>query len=183
VFDFGVDQENDGLRISIPMSCMQCDEPPCLDVCPSKATYVRPDGIVGIDTDLCIGCGYCIVGCPYNTRSIIEDDTSVPGGDMVEKNGLKSFLGTCTKCDFCADKVDAGIEQGLIPGLDSDASPSCVNMCTANALHFGDLEDPESKVSKLIESENVECLHPEIGTNPSLYYIIPEGYTLTKNKK
>jgi phenylacetyl-CoA:acceptor oxidoreductase subunit 1 len=183
VFDFGQDQIKDEIRISLPMSCMQCEAAPCLDVCPTKATYQRNDGIVDIDPDLCIGCGYCIVGCPYNTRSIIQEEISGEDDDLIADNGIDSFLGTCTKCNFCVEKVDSGIKQGLSPGIDQEATPSCVNMCSSKALYFGDLQDPDSNVSKLVKEENVECLHPEVGTKPSLYYVVPEDYTLNDSKE
>ncbi len=183
VFDFGIDHVKDEIRISLPMSCMQCENAPCLEVCPTKATYQRPDGIVDIDPDLCTGCGYCIVGCPYNTRSIVELDDNNPIDEKVNDEDLQSFLGTCTKCNFCVVKVDAGLQQGLMPGIDIEATPSCVNMCSSKALHFGDLENPNSNISKMVREENVECLHPEVGTAPSLWYILPEDYTLKNNMK
>lgn len=182
VFDFGVNKDTGGVRISLPMSCMQCAEPPCLDVCPTTATYQRSDGIVSIDNDMCIGCGYCIVGCPYNARSIIHSNDHLYKNEAVENSPVDSILGICTKCDFCADKIDKGVKQGARPGYDPEATPSCVNSCTANALHFGDLLDPESKVSRLIAEENIECLHDEAGTEPSLFYILPEGYSFSRNK-
>lgn len=175
VFDFGPVDDAGGIRISFPMSCMQCENPPCLNVCPTTATYQRSDGIVGIDNELCIGCGYCIVGCPYNARSIIEEESS-------NDPGVESFLGICTKCDFCVTKVDDGLERGLRPGIDPEATPSCVNSCTTNALHFGDLNDPESEVSRLVRDEKAERLHEDMGTESSVYYILPEGYTLSSKE-
>ena len=80
-------------------------------------------------------------------------------------------MGTTEKCNFCHERIDAGMAKGLKPGIDRDATPACVNICQARALTFGDLDDPNSDVSKLIREKNGFQLHPEYGTDPSVFYV------------
>ena len=105
-------------RAFVPVGCMHCDDPPCMHVCPTTATRKRADGIVTVDYDLCIGCAYCAVACPYEARYKVN--------------------GIATKCTFCVERIDAGTAKGLKPGVDPEATPACVNSCIANALHFCD---------------------------------------------
>lgn len=161
-------------RTFLPMGCMHCSEPPCLDVCPTTATYRRPDGIVGINYDICIGCGYCVVACPYLARTLIMENTPYfPDGFTPPEKHLADpgRIGVATKCNFCLPRVDAGLAQGLKPGVDFEATPACVGACIANALHFGDLEDPNSNVSKLIRENRTTRIGEELGTDPGVHYI------------
>jgi phenylacetyl-CoA:acceptor oxidoreductase subunit 1 len=168
------DKTASGKRLFIPMSCMHCENPPCVEVCPSKATKRRSDGIVYIDYDHCLGCGACVVACPYNARSI-ADACSVSYEVAESQAGTMplgtDLIGICTKCNFCMDRVDRGLAQGLRPGIDFEATPMCVNYCISEALNFGDLEDPTSEVSKMISQNKVTRLREDLGTNPSVYYI------------
>lgn len=167
---------SDGLqeRFFITMNCMHCDSPPCLDACPTGATYRRPDGIIEIRTDLCIGCGACIVACPYRARSICNEDV-MPRTELLDgssKEGLSADrIGTCTKCNFCSRIIDAGLKEGLKPGEDAEATPLCVRFCIADALYFGDLEDEDSIVSKLIRENKTARLLEEMDTGPNIFYI------------
>jgi phenylacetyl-CoA:acceptor oxidoreductase subunit 1 len=157
------------------MGCMHCQEPPCLDVCPSGATYRRPDGIIDINHELCVGCGACIVACPYKARTITFEDKILPLEGNKEKNtsGKKvDKIGVCSKCDFCLARLDKGLELGLKPGQDPEATPMCVRFCVAEALVFGDLDDPESEVSRLIRENKMSRLNEELQTDPSVYYIV-----------
>ena len=138
-------------RVFMPTGCMHCDDPPCMTVCPSTATRKRADGIVTVDPDLCIGCAYCAVACPYEARHKID--------------------GIATKCTFCVERIDYGTANGLIPGIDPDATPACVNSCIAGALHFGDAEDAQSNVSQLLAENQHFRLHEELGTGPGFYYL------------
>ena len=159
----------------LTIGCMHCDEPPCLDVCPSGATYRRPDGIVDINQELCIGCGACILACPYKSRSItLEDKISLDEDIGQENQGPKNSdrIGVCTKCDFCLSRLEAGLKQGLNPGQDFEATPMCVRFCIAEALHFGDLDDPKSEVSNLIRENKTRRLNEELQTDPSVFYIL-----------
>ncbi len=169
----GAAKGGDGKRLFLTIGCMHCNNPPCLDVCPSKATFRRPDGIVDIDYDQCIGCGYCIVACPYKARSLATSDLiSLDGGGTSEKLKTKSDrIGVCTKCDFCLERLEAGLVKGLKPGIHPEATPACVNYCVTEALHFGDLGDPESLVSQLISENKHVRLGEELSTDPSVYYI------------
>jgi phenylacetyl-CoA:acceptor oxidoreductase subunit 1 len=164
---------------TIPVRCNQCKDAPCVEVCPAEATNTRPDGIVYVDNDICVGCRYCIIACPYQNRTFLSRDKDAgyfPGYERTrfEKAGRKIYphtVGTTEKCDFCMERIDAGLAKGLVPGKDREATPACVNTCQARALTFGDLDDPESEISKLIKEKNAFQLHPEYGTDPSVYYI------------
>ncbi len=129
-------------RSFLPRLCNHCSKPQCVDVCPTGATWKRAeDGIVVVDPDVCIGCKYCIQACPYDARFI------------------NPVTGTADKCDFCLHRVAQALE------------PSCVNTCIGRARIFGDLNDPDSEISKMIASNPVTVLRPEMGTEPNVFYI------------
>jgi phenylacetyl-CoA:acceptor oxidoreductase 27-kDa subunit len=151
VLDLEIGEYPSVKRAFVPVGCMHCDDPPCLDVCPSTATRKRADGIVTIDESLCIGCAYCAVACPYEAR--------------YKSNGV------ATKCTFCVERIDAGTAKGLTPGVDPEATPACVNSCIAGALHFGDVEDPASNVSQLLAEHQHFRLNEAVGTGPRFYYL------------
>jgi phenylacetyl-CoA:acceptor oxidoreductase 27-kDa subunit len=151
VLDLEIGEYPSVKRAFVPVGCMHCDDPPCLDVCPSTATRKRADGIVTIDESLCIGCAYCAVACPYEAR--------------YKANGV------ATKCTFCVERIDAGTAKGLTPGVDPEATPACVNSCIAGALHFGDVEDPASNVSQLLAENQHFRLNEAVGTGPRFYYL------------
>jgi phenylacetyl-CoA:acceptor oxidoreductase subunit 1 len=162
-----------------PVRCNQCKEAPCVEVCPTNASYKREDGIVAIDSNKCFGCRYCVIACPYQNRTYVSRKRAVnyfPGYPLTrfEKKGRELYphqVGTTEKCNFCMERIDAGLAKGLKPGIDREATPACVNICQPRALTFGDLDDPNSNVSKLIRERNGFVLHPEYGTEPSVYYI------------
>ncbi len=160
-------------RTFVPVGCQHCADPPCMHVCPSTATRQRPDGIVTIDYDLCIGCAYCDVACPYQARFLADAPHFAYGPAM--QNEAARFddrrIGVAQKCTFCSDRIDYGLEHGLTPGLDPRATPACVNACIADALVFGDIEDPSSNVSKLLREQRHFRMHVEVGTEPSFYYL------------
>lgn len=141
-------------RYFLPRLCNHCCEPPCVKVCPTKASYIRPeDDTVQIKEDRCIGCRLCISGCPYNSRFLHPDERITH------------------KCTFCIHRVD----EGLVP--------ACVNTCQANARIFGDLNDPDSEVSKLVATEPVMTLKSELGTEPRVFYIAPDRETMGRLKE
>ena len=164
VIDCGVGSPPERKRICLPLSCMHCDSPPCLEVCPTGATFQRPDGVIEINHRRCVGCGYCIVSCPYMARVIIFQKG--PDGQASE------LMGVSSKCDFCIHRVEAGLKQGLRPGIDRDASPLCVISCSSGALSFGDWDDPGSQVSRLIGDGRTVALQEELKTGPSVRYIV-----------
>jgi len=172
-------------RVFVPVGCQHCADPPCMHVCPSTATGQRDDGIVTIDYDLCIGCGYCIVACPYQARDKIDKARFAYGNqptEIEEHRFEEKTIGVAQKCTFCSDRIDAGLEQGLTPGVDPEATPACVNSCVADALSFGDIEDENSNVSRLLEENPWFQMHAELGTEPGFYYLwdkeIPEAEDL-----
>jgi len=154
-------------------------EAPCVKVCPTEATQQREDGIVWIDQDKCVGCRYCVIACPYQNRTFLSKDKDrgyFPGYELTgfEKRGKKLYphtVGTTEKCNFCMERIDAGLAKGLKPGVDREATPACVNACQARALVFGDLDDPDSEVRRLIREKAAFQLHPEYDTDPSIYYV------------
>jgi phenylacetyl-CoA:acceptor oxidoreductase 27-kDa subunit len=164
---------------TVPVRCNQCKEAPCVEVCPAEATKKREDGIVFVDNNKCVGCRYCVIVCPYQNRTFFSKDKDpgfFPGHQRTrfEKAGRKLYphvAGTTEKCNFCMERIDAGLAKGLKPGIDREATPACVNTCQARALTFGDLDDPNSEVSALIRERGGFQLHPEYGTEPSVYYI------------
>ncbi len=174
VADCEVGQYPDVRRVFLPMQCMHCAEPPCVPVCPTGASQQREDGIVWVDYWSCIGCGYCAMACPYRARHLIhEANWYFPGGPTPAEHATAQpeRSGVMTKCTFCVHRVDEGLAKGLKPGVDAEATPMCAVACIANAIVFGDLDDPESQVSRLIKERSAARLMPELGTDPSVYYL------------
>jgi Fe-S-cluster-containing dehydrogenase component len=147
----------------LPMPCMHCQDPPCVKVCPTGASHQRKEGIVLIETEKCIGCKYCVLACPYESRQFLRRiGPFYPGGsytpfEMLKQNGFEK--GTVVKCNFCIDRLARG------------QLPACVETCPSQARHFGDLDDPTSEVSRLIVDHGGKPLREELGTKPSVYYI------------
>ncbi len=124
-----------------PSQCMQCDDPSCVAACPVGATYKQADGLVVIDPEKCIGCGNCVTACPYTARY---------------RDPVKHIV---DKCDFCMDR------------LKQEKEPACVVTCPTKTRVFGDLNDPEARVAKMVrEEELVQISAPHINTRPSIYY-------------
>ena len=173
VLDMEFGEYPDVQRAFVPTGCQHCDDPPCLDVCPTTATRKRDDGIVTIDYDLCIGCSYCSAACPYQARYKTQRATFAYG-TATESEALRhdeARLAVATKCTFCVDRIDAGLERGETPGVDAAATPACVNSCIAQALAFGDIEDPTSNVSQLLAANQHFRMHEELGTGPGFFYL------------
>jgi tetrathionate reductase subunit B len=122
--------------------CNHCDSPPCVDVCPSGATFAAPDGVVRVDSGLCIGCGFCVGACPYDARFLDARTKKV------------------NKCDFCSPRIARG------------ESPACVATCTAHAKHFGDLEDPKSDVHRMVFLEGARRMESkDVAIGPNVFYL------------
>ena len=134
--------------VHFPKSCLHCEDPPCVPVCPTGASYKRAeDGIVLVDYDKCIGCKYCSWACPYGAR---EDDP--------ERKVM-------TKCTLCVDRIyDTALPE-------SERKPACVMACPTNARLFGDIHDPDSVVSQAIRDNAGYALMPEWGTHPANHYL------------
>ena len=180
IYDYEVGTYPNVSRHFLPTPCMHCESPVCVDVCPTGASTQREDGIVYIDYSKCVGCCYCIISCPYQSREIHTKERQyyAVGANLHEKmpDELRSEhkrheVGVVSKCTFCMDRVDAGIAKGLKPGVDPEATPMCVVTCPLIARYFGDINDPESEVSYLITTRRGTQLHPEHGTDPSVYYL------------
>lgn len=162
-------------RRFLPVQCMNCDNPPCTQVCPVGATYKRADGIVAMDYDRCVGCRYCMTACPYAARvfnwgrPVIPEERKTPNelwqltgaGPRVRKSDTpQRRVGVVEKCTFCMHRVQEGY------------SPACVVACPTRARHFGNINDPESEVAKLVKSGRCYKLGEELGTKPKVYYIM-----------
>lgn len=128
-------------RHFLPRLCNHCEKAPCVQVCPVQATYRREDGVVVIDEKRCIGCGYCITACPYHAR-YLHPQTKV-----------------ADKCNFCQHRLEQGLE------------PACVKNCMGKARIFGDLNDPSSRISRVLGANPAQTLLPDLGTEPKVYYI------------
>jgi molybdopterin-containing oxidoreductase family iron-sulfur binding subunit len=156
-----------------PRPCMQCENPPCTQVCPVGATFKRPDGIVEIDYNVCIGCRYCINACPYSARTFDSGfyyTKDTPEEQPYEKQANFEYgkrwnraqgspIGNARKCTFCLHRLEAGM------------LPACTTTCIGGATYFGDANLPDSLVSELVASPNVMRLKEELGTNPKVYYL------------
>ena len=157
--------------------CLHCQIAPCVEVCPVKATYHRNDGLVVMDYGRCIGCRYCEVACPYDARKFnwqARDDVNeyIPTWGIAEVD--RRPRGVVEKCTFCIHRIDHGIQNGFIHGIDREATPACVNICPVEARIFGNLNDPESPINKVINDNPVFRLRDELGTEASVYYIPPK---------
>ena len=167
-----------GKEFFLSRPCMHCQEAPCVHVCPVKATYKRADGIVAMDYSRCIGCRYCQVACPYEARVFnwkepIERSPQSPNFGLQEVPNRPR--GVVEKCTFCSHRIDPGLERGLVPGVDPQATPACVVACPTKARIFGDLNNPESPISvALAAAQTTLRLREGLSTEPRVYYIPPQ---------
>jgi Fe-S-cluster-containing dehydrogenase component len=176
-----LDKTETGTVFHMTRPCLHCQDAPCVAVCPVGATFVRDDGIVMMDYARCIGCRYCQVACPYGARSFNWTTRSDPSGYQADWGAAETPLrprGVVEKCTFCVHRIDRGLAQGLVPGVDRPATPACVNICPVQARLFGDLYDPHSPISKAIAENPTFRLREDLGTEPKVYYIPPEGMSI-----
>jgi Fe-S-cluster-containing dehydrogenase component len=171
------DKTSGGASFFLSRPCLHCQNAPCVEVCPVKATYHREDGLVVMDYDRCIGCRYCQVACPYDARRFnwqerTDENPYVPawGDPEVERRPR----GVVEKCTFCIQRIDKALENGLMPGEDRDATPACVNICPVGARTFGNLKDANSRIAQTIAANPTLRLRDELGTEASVYYIPPK---------
>jgi molybdopterin-containing oxidoreductase family iron-sulfur binding subunit len=141
--------------------CNHCDNPPCVRVCPTKATFRRADGIVVMDYHRCIGCRFCMAGCPFGARSLNWRDPR-PFIDVKKMNPEypTRTRGVVEKCTFCDERLAKGI------------IPACVEACKEKLLVFGDVEDANSEVRKLLRAGHALRRKPQLGTQPQVYYLV-----------
>ena len=158
-------------RFFLPKMCNHCDAPPCTESCPVEgATYKREDGTVVVDKNKCIGCGNCVGDCPYGARFLhpyiqVTNDPTPFAKKVLSVSGKKaSDLRVADKCDYCLHRLDAGIKE-----------PACVRNCAGKARYFGDINDPESPVSKLIKANKTSTWDPDLGTEPASPFIAPDS--------
>ena len=143
----------------VPLLCNHCEDPPCVKYCPTRATWKREDGIVMMDFHRCIGCRYCMAGCPYGSRSFNWKDPR----PFIKKVNLEfptRTKGVVEKCNFCEERLPRGL------------LPACVEACREKALVFGDLKEPGSEIGKTLRNRTVFQRQPELGTRPKVYYIL-----------
>ncbi|MEW6263322.1 MAG: 4Fe-4S dicluster domain-containing protein [Thermodesulfobacteriota bacterium] len=171
----------------MPRPCMQCQNAPCINVCPVKATYKDEQGITVVDYNKCLGCRYCITACPYGARTFdfaewYTDQTPELSGKVLgrekaaqgyevkpaaeygkkwpDRGGRRSPIGNARKCHFCHHRLVVGL------------LPNCVTTCISRATYFGNRHDPEALVSELLGSIRITRLKEEFGTQPSVYYLM-----------
>lgn len=144
-----------GKSHSLPMMCQHCAEPPCVDVCPTGASFKRADGIVLVDRHICIGCRYCMMACPYKARSFIHEELTDQNPDVPRGKGC---VESCTLC---------------VHRIDKDQQPACVEACSAGnhgAMLFGDLNDENSEISKRIATYATTQVRADLGLNTGVRY-------------
>lgn len=147
-----------GRTQSLPVMCQHCEEPPCVDVCPTGASFKRADGIVLVDKHICIGCRYCVMACPYKARSFIHEALTD------QKPDVPRGKGTVESCTLCVQRIDR------------DEQPACVEACSQaghKAIIFGDLNDANSEIAKRVAERATVQLRADLALNPGVRY---EGF-------
>ena len=150
--------QQSGHELSLPLMCQHCENPPCVDVCPTGASFRRADGIVLVDKHICIGCRYCMMACPYNARSFVHEDVAE------QRPHAPRGKGTVESCTLCVHRIDAG-------GI-----PACVEACGragGGALTFGDLNDPDSEIARRAAAYAAVRVRADLGLDPAVRYHIP----------
>ncbi len=146
----------------VPVACQQCEDPPCVKVCPAKATWKEEDGIVVIDYDWCIGCRYCMGACPYGARHFNWSEPVLPSEELNPKmhylGNRPRMKGVVEKCTFCIHRTRKGLY------------PACVDICPVGSRKFGNLLDPHSEIRYILEHKRVLILKNELATRPKFFY-------------
>jgi molybdopterin-containing oxidoreductase family iron-sulfur binding subunit len=160
----------------LPQLCVQCDRPPCVRVCPVHATYLSEEGIVGQVYARCIGCRYCEAACPYSAKVFNWYEPKWAGDSKKRANPDVSLRskGVVEKCTFCHHRILIARDEARAAGRelrDGDVTTACAESCPAQAITFGDLDDPLSRVSELVRSARTARLLEDLGTEPKVYYL------------
>jgi Fe-S-cluster-containing dehydrogenase component len=145
-------------RRFFPRLCNHCDNPPCMSVCPTGATHKLANGIVLVDDTLCMGCRACAMACPYDARFDVNYNDLTQGKEFYGELHHRSHP-SVDKCSFCAHRVTQGLK------------PACVETCVGYSRQFGDLNDPNDEVAKIVASGVAKPLMAHLGTRPNVYYI------------
>jgi molybdopterin-containing oxidoreductase family iron-sulfur binding subunit len=141
-----------GRSFALPMMCQHCEEPPCVDVCPTGASFKRADGIVLVDKHRCIGCRYCMMACPYKARSFVHEPLHNQNPDVPRGKG------TVESCTLCVHRIDAGKQ------------PACAEACPNKSILFGDLNDRNSEIAKKLRTVASVQVRSDLGLNPGIHY-------------
>jgi len=148
-------KKSNGHTISLPMMCQHCEKPPCVDVCPTGASFRRDDGIVLVDKHICIGCRYCMMACPYKARSFVHETITD------QKVHAPRGKGTVEACTLCVHRVDRNGAKAI---------PACVEACSEKAMVFGDLKDPSSEISKDLRARGGKQIRADLHLNTGVRY-------------
>lgn len=148
-----------GHQVSLPLMCQHCENPPCVDVCPTGASFKRVDGIVLVDKHICIGCRYCMMACPYKARSFIHEEL------LNQVEYAPRGKGTVESCTLCVHRVDEDTTNRR--------DPACVEACNAEghkAMYFGDIKDQNSEISKQLKTYSSKAIRADLQLNPGVRY-------------
>ena len=137
----------------LPMMCQHCENPPCVDVCPTGASFQRADGLALVDRHTCIGCRYCMMACPYNARSFIHENI------QIKSTAVPRGKGCVESCTLCVHRLDAG-----------GTTTACQDACKHNAISFGDLNDPNSEVSQAMAKQPTVEIRADLNLNTGVRY-------------
>ena len=151
-----LEQRSTGRKLSLPVMCQHCAEPPCVDVCPTGASFKRADGIVLVDRHSCIGCRYCMMACPYKARSFVHEEVTNQLPDVPRGKG------TVESCTLCVHRIDRG-----------EKSTACADACARaghRAIVFGDLNDPQSEIARRVREVASRALRADLQRDPGVRY-------------
>jgi molybdopterin-containing oxidoreductase family iron-sulfur binding subunit len=164
----------------VPRPCMQCDNPPCIKVCPVNATQLAEDGIIGQIYARCIGCRYCASACPYSVKYFNYYEPEWPETMKARLNPDVSIRpkGVIEKCTFCHHRLQKAREKARLENRslqEADFQPACAESCPSKAIVFGDLDNPNHKVNQLSQSSRATRLLEDLGTEPKVFYLKKES--------